>query len=62
MENISKWMHSRTGWLVGAIVEVLLAYGFGSLAIDTGMLIFYALTLVSVGAVVVSLANTVKSK
>jgi hypothetical protein len=43
------------------VIELALAYGLGSLAIDKGNLLLYALTLISVGAATVSIVNIFKS-
>lgn len=44
-QKINKWQESTTGLLVFAVVEVMLACLFGSLAIDTGSLLDYSLTV-----------------
>ncbi len=45
--KITKWHQTVIGLLVFAVVELLLAYGFASLAIDRGSLWWYALTLIT---------------
>jgi hypothetical protein len=60
MEQFNSWKQSRTGQAVMALAEAGLAYGFASLAIDRGNLVFYALALFSAGALVVTLVNLFK--
>ena len=44
-KNVQAWHETRLGNLVFALAELALAYAFVSLAIDTGSLWYYALTL-----------------
>jgi hypothetical protein len=45
MEAVNKWHKTRTGYLVFALVELALAYGFASWAIDSGRIIAYVLSV-----------------
>lgn len=46
LQKLNKWHQTRPGLLVFGLVELLIAYGFLSLAIDRGNPWWYALTLV----------------
>jgi hypothetical protein len=46
IQAIDKWHQSRTGHLTFGAVELLLAYGFASWAIDSGSLWQYALAII----------------
>ena len=46
LKRLDNWHKTRVGLLVFSIVELALAYGFVSLAIDRGNFIWYLLTLV----------------
>ena len=46
LERFDKWHKSKLGYLVAGLVELAIAYGFASLAIDRGSLIWYLLTLI----------------
>ncbi len=46
MRQLDRWHKTRTGLLVSGLLELGLAYGFASLAIDRGNLWWYLLTLV----------------
>lgn len=46
MQQLAKWHDTKLGLLVFAVVELAVAYGFASLAIDRGNLWWYLLTLV----------------
>jgi hypothetical protein len=46
LDRSHKWHQTKPGFLVFAIVELAVVYGFGSLAIDRGDLWWYLLTLV----------------
>lgn len=46
MKQLDKWHKTRVGLLVFALVELSIAYGFASLAIDRGDLWWYLLTLI----------------
>jgi hypothetical protein len=45
-QTIKKWHHTKIGLLVFAVVELILAYLFGSLSIDRGNLWWYLLTII----------------
>jgi hypothetical protein len=45
MEAIDKWHHTKQGHVVFGLVELLIAYGFASWAIDSGQLWQYALAI-----------------
>ncbi|MEO6513230.1 MAG: hypothetical protein ABIR37_00965 [Candidatus Saccharimonadales bacterium] len=57
MKALDTWHKTRTGLFVFAIVELLLAYGAASWAIDSGNLFGYVLTLLLLGG---SVQNFVK--
>ena len=44
-KRLDKWHKTSTGLVVFGLVELLLAYGFASLAIDRGDIVYYLLTL-----------------
>jgi hypothetical protein len=46
LNKLDKWHKTRLGLLVFAIVELGLAYGFISLAIDRGNFLWYLLALI----------------
>lgn len=46
MDKLERWHKTRAGLLVFGLVELLITYGFVSLAIDRGNLWWYGLTLV----------------
>jgi hypothetical protein len=46
MRRIHKWHRSRLGLLIFGLIELAIAYGFASLAIDRGNLLWYLLALV----------------
>jgi hypothetical protein len=46
MHQLAKWHDTKLGLLVFAFIELAAAYGFASLAIDRGSLIWYVLTLI----------------
>jgi hypothetical protein len=46
IKQLDKWHRTRAGLSVFAVAELVIAYGFGSLAIDRGNLWWYLLTLV----------------
>jgi hypothetical protein len=46
MQQIDKWHKTRVGLLVFALVELGLAYGGASWAIDSGNLLLYVVTIV----------------
>ena len=46
IKQLDKFHKTKTGYLVFAIVELAIAYGFVSLAIDRGNLWWYLLTLI----------------
>lgn len=57
LKKLDAWHKTRRGLLVFAVLELLLAYVFVSLAINKGNLLYYILTLVFL---FVFLQNTVK--
>jgi len=46
IKQLDKWHKTKPGLLVFALLELLITYGFASLAIDRGNLWWYILTLV----------------
>jgi len=44
--QLDKWHRTRPGLLIFAVVELAIAYGFASLAIDRGNFWWYLLTLI----------------
>lgn len=46
MRALHKWHQSKLGLLIFGIIELAIAYGFASLAIDRGNFWWYLLTLV----------------
>jgi hypothetical protein len=46
MNSLRKWHQTKSGLLFFGIVELAIAYGFVSLAIDRGNLLWYLLTLI----------------
>ncbi|MBC7546133.1 hypothetical protein H7171_00120 [Candidatus Saccharibacteria bacterium] len=46
-KQIDAWHKTSVGYLVFAAVELGLTYGFASIAIDSGNLFWYALTLIA---------------
>ena len=46
MDRVAKWHQTKSGLLVFAAVELLMAYVFASLSIDRGNLWYYLLTLI----------------
>jgi hypothetical protein len=46
IKQLDKWHQTKPGLLVFGLLELALAYGFASLAIDRGNLWWYILTLV----------------
>ena len=46
IKQLDAWHKTRLGLLVFALVELGLAYGFASLAIDRGNLLWYLLALI----------------
>lgn len=46
MRKLHNWHQSRVGLLVFGVIELAIAYGFASVAIDRGSLIWYILTLI----------------
>jgi len=45
-QTIKQWHHTKIGLLVFATVELIIAYGFGSLSINSGNLWWYLLTII----------------
>lgn len=46
MNKLNRWHRSRTGLFVFGLVELAIAYGFASLAIDHGNFWYYLLALI----------------
>lgn len=46
LKRLDNWHKTKVGYLLFAVVELALAYGFISLAIDRGSLWWYVLTLI----------------
>jgi hypothetical protein len=46
IKQLDKWHKAKTGLLVFGLVELAMAYGFASLAIDRGNIWWYLLTLI----------------
>lgn len=46
IKQLDRWHHTKLGLLVFGLVELALAYGLASAAIDRGQLIFYTLALI----------------
>jgi hypothetical protein len=46
LETIDRWHKTKQGHLIFALAELLLAYLFASLAIDSGNLLEYAVTFI----------------
>jgi len=45
LNKLDKWHKTKLGLLIFAVVELAIAYGFASLSIDRGNLLWYLLTL-----------------
>ena len=41
MQQLAKWHDTKLGLLIFAVIELAVAYGFASLAIDRGNLLWY---------------------
>jgi hypothetical protein len=46
MNSLHKWHQTKLGLFVFGLIELAIAYGFASLAIDSGSLWWYLLTLI----------------
>jgi hypothetical protein len=46
IKTLHKWHQSKLGLLIFGIVELAVAYGFASLAIDRGNFLWYLLALI----------------
>jgi hypothetical protein len=46
IKQLDKWHKTKLGYLVFAVVELAIAYGFASLSIDRGNLWWYLFTLI----------------
>jgi hypothetical protein len=46
MQQLDKWHKTRVGLLVFALVELGLAYGAASWAVDSGNLLLYVVTII----------------
>lgn len=45
MKKLDRWRQTKLGLLAFAAVELVIAYGFGSLAVDRGNFLWYLLAL-----------------
>jgi hypothetical protein len=61
LDRLKKWHQTKPGLLLFAIVELALAYGFGSLAIDRGDIWWYLLTLLSLVGTLQNLVKLISS-
>jgi hypothetical protein len=46
IQTLHKWHQSKLGLLVFGLIELAIAYGFASLAIDRGNFLWYLLALI----------------
>jgi hypothetical protein len=46
LQKFHSWHQTKPGYLVFGLAELAIAYGFGSLAIDRGNVLWYLLALV----------------
>ncbi|HVV66723.1 MAG TPA: hypothetical protein VHB72_01475 [Candidatus Saccharimonadales bacterium] len=46
MKSLHKWHQTKLGLLVFGLIELAIAYGFVSLAIDRGHFLYYLLALI----------------
>lgn len=46
MKKLHNWHQTRVGLLFFGLIELAIAYGFASLSIDRGNLLWYLLTLI----------------
>lgn len=46
MKSLRKWHQTKSGLLVFSLIELAIAYGFASLAIDRGSILWYVLALI----------------
>lgn len=46
MKKLHSWHQSKLGLLIFGLIELAIAYGFASLAIDRGNFLWYLLTLI----------------
>ena len=61
MKALDTWHKTRAGLLTFAIIELLLAYGTASWAIDTGNLLLYLATIILVVGGVRNLSKLILS-
>ena len=61
MQKILEWKQSQVGLVTTGVIELVLAYVFGSLAIDTGSYWHYLLAFIFLAGFVHSLVKAVKS-
>jgi heme/copper-type cytochrome/quinol oxidase subunit 4 len=57
MQAMDKWHHTKPGYITFAVLEIILAYIFASLAINSGSLWQYAIAFILIFG---SLQNLVK--
>lgn len=46
IEKFDKWHKTKPGLLIFGVLELAIAYGFASLSIDRGNIVWYLLTLI----------------
>jgi hypothetical protein len=46
MRKLAQWHQTKLGLLVFGVIELAVAYGFASLAIDRGNLLYYLLAFI----------------
>lgn len=46
LQTIDRWHKTKLGHLLFGLIELVIAYGFASLAIDRGSWWYYALTVI----------------
>jgi hypothetical protein len=60
LKTLDKWHKTRLGLLIFGLVELAIAYGFASLAIDRGNAIWYLLLLVFLVGALQNFLNLLK--
>jgi hypothetical protein len=60
MQKLAKWHHTKSGLLVFGVIELVIAYGFASLAIDRGNLWWYLLVLIFLVGALQNFAKLIK--
>lgn len=46
IEKFDKWHKTKPGLMIFGVLELAIAYGFASLSIDRGNIVWYLLTLI----------------